>query len=310
MTFQSKTAVVFGGGGFIGSHLIDALVAEGADVTAVDRFSAFGTKNLDHLKGSISLVDCDIAADDLSRIGKDVNYIFHFAAMAAPPECEKNMEAAFKTNVYGTLKVLRYAQAAGVDKLVFPSSALLYGRNPKYFPIDERHPVEANENVYNATKKMGEELCTFFREKNGVPVVFLRLFNCFGPRQTGEYFIPTVIKQALEKGTIEIWNGKPLRDFTFVTDAVSALMLSARSDYCGGPINIGSGREIATSDIARMIAKRLGAKISFQDREVMGSMRLCCDNKLARSVLGWKPKTAFEDGLDRTIEWFKADKAR
>jgi dTDP-glucose 4,6-dehydratase len=308
MKFDSKNAVVIGGAGFVGSHLVDALLAAGANVTVVDQISLVGTRNIDHVKDSVNVIDCNVAEDDLGRLGKDINYIFHLAALAVPSACEKNPDAAFKTNVFGTFRVLRYAHEIGVEKLVFPSSAQLYGRYPKYLPIDEQHPIEISGSVYNATKKIGEELCNLFYEKHGMPIIFFRLFNCFGPRQAADYLIPTIITQALDKKNIDLWNEKPTRDFTYVEDTVRALMLGAATTHCGGPINVGTGREIATGDIAKQIAGRLGAGLNFQNKEVSGCMRMCCDNRRAKAVLGWEPKVTFEDGLDRTVDWFTSQK--
>ncbi|HKZ41877.1 MAG TPA: NAD-dependent epimerase/dehydratase family protein, partial [Candidatus Hodarchaeales archaeon] len=201
--------------------------------------------------------------------------------------------------------MMRFAVKKDVQKFVFPSSALLYGRYPQYLPIDEKHPIEFSSNIYNATKKIGEDLCLHFHEKHNLPVIFFRLFNAFGPRQATDYFIPTVINQAVKSKVIELWNEKPTRDFTYVLDTVDAFVKAAESKFIGGPINIGSGREVRTGDIARQIADSFGAEIKFLNKEVSGSMRLQCDNSRARETIGWKPSISFEEGLDRTIQWFK-----
>ncbi len=304
MNWREKTILVTGGAGFLGSHLIDSLLSNGANVTVVDKISEIGTKNINHVLDKITVLDCDITANGALDKIKPPDVIFHLAAVAVPSFCESNQELAFRVNVHGTFNVLRYALDKNVEKVVFPSSAQLYGRYPKYLPIDEHHPIEISGSVYNATKKIGEELCNLFYEKHGLPVVWFRLFNCFGPRQSTDYLIPTVISQGLN-GKIELWNEKPTRDFTFVGDTAAALIKGAETRWCGGPINIGSGREVVIGDIARRVADSLGAEIVFQNREVSGCMRMCCDKRRAESVLGWKPATQFETGLQETIDWWR-----
>jgi len=306
MNWDNKNVVVTGAAGFIGSHLTDVLVNLGANVIAVDLVSQFGSANIDHLKDRIKIIDADISNEkELDKIDGDIDYVFHLAAYAVPTLCDKNPGIAFRTNVQGTFNMLRFSVKKDVQKFVFPSSALLYGRYPQYLPIDEKHPIEFSSNIYNATKKIDEDLCLLFHEKHNLPVVFFRLFNAFGPRQAADYFIPTVIIQAMKTKTIELWSEKPTRDFTFVQDTANAFVRAAESKYVGGPINIGSGHEVKTGDIARQIAESFGAEIKFLNKEVTGSMRLQCDNTKAREILGWHPSIPFEEGLERTIQWFK-----
>jgi dTDP-glucose 4,6-dehydratase len=309
MNWAGKTAIVTGGAGFIGSHLVDGLVAAGANVVVADCIQQIGTANIAHLADRVRIVDCDVAANGaIAALGK-ADAIFHLAALAVPSACEKNPEIAFRVNVQGTFNVLRHALESGVEKVVFPSTAQLYGRYPKYLPIDEQHPIEISGSVYNATKKIGEELCNLFYEKHGLPVVWLRLFNCFGPRQTPDYLIPTIISQGLS-GRIDLWNERPTRDFTYVGDTAAAFIKAAETRWCGGPINIGSGREVATGDLARQVATGLGSELTFQNREVTGCMRMLCDRRRAAAVLGWEPSVPFEQGLNMTIDWWKSRAAK
>jgi len=306
MDWSNKNVVIAGAAGFLGSHLADILVGAGANVIAVDLISQFGSANINHLKDRIKIIDADVSNEkELDKIEGDIDYVFHLAAYAVPTLCDKNPDIAFRTNVQGTFNMLRFAVRKDVQKFVFPSSALLYGRYPQYLPIDEKHPIEFSNNIYNATKKIDEDLCLLFHEKHNLPVVFFRLFNAFGPRQAADYFIPTVIAQAMKTKTIELWSEKPTRDFTFVLDTANAFVRAAESKYVGGPINIGSGHEVKTGDIARQIAESFNAEIKFLNKEVTGSMRLQCDNTKAREILGWHPSIPFEEGLARTIQWFK-----
>jgi len=300
MDWKNKTCVVAGGAGFIGGHLVDRLLELGSRVTLIDSIDSKREEN-----ENLQTMICDISNKDSIKIDGDVDFIFNLAALAYPKACNENPKLAFDVNVSGIMNMLLLAKEKAVEKFVFPSSAQLYGRYPKYLPVDEKHPIEYTENFYDLTKRLGEDLCNSFHDKYGVPVVFFRLFNSFGPRQNTEYLIPTIIQQALEKGVVELWNEKPTRDFTFVTDTVGAFVKAAESTYCGGPINIGSGTETSVGDIGHQIANTLGAEIKFLNKEVIGSMRMCCDRRRAKKILDWEPEVDFKEGLNRTIRWFK-----
>ena len=297
MDWNNKTCLVTGGAGFLGSHLVDKLLGLGARVILLDIVDSGRSEG-----GNLSIIKGDVAQKGLVR-NKEIDFIFHLAALAHPKACNENPELAFSSNVTGTMNMLLLARDAGVRKFLFPSTAQLYGRYPKYIPVDEKHEIEYSDNFYNTSKRLGEDLCMVFKEAYGVPIVFFRLFNAFGPRQSNEYLIPTIISQALEKKEIELWNEKPTRDFTFMSDTVMAFIKAAESDFVGGPINIGSGKETRVGDIAKQIAESLGAEIKFLDKEVIGSMRLCCNNSYAKKILGWEPTVSFKDGLDKAIEW-------
>jgi dTDP-glucose 4,6-dehydratase len=305
MEWKDKKVLVTGGAGFIGSHLVEKLIEYGSEVTVADIKNKENLKNLNHIVDSINFVECDVTnPDSLKKIGHMIEYIFHLAALANPRDCDANPDLAFKINVIGTLNVLNLAKQNKIKKFIFTSSAQLYGKNTKV-PINESHPIEPEESIYSSTKRMGEELCILFNKRFDTPTVFLRLFNTFGPRQSVDYFIPTVISQALNKGFVELWNDKPTRDFIFVDDTVMALIRAAEADFRGGPVNIGCGREINVGDLGRRIASDLNAEIKFLNKGVTGPVRLLCNNSMAKKVFGWSPKVKFEDGLKSTIDWFK-----
>ena len=308
MTFENKKVLVTGGLGFLGSHLVDRLLQLGAKVTIIDVVSGNGLKRVEHVKDKVTVLDMDISDESKFSTLEPSDYVFHLAAYAVPNLCEKNPDTAFKSNVMGTYNILKYAVGCNAKKVVFPSSALLYGKHPKYVPIDESHPIELNT-VYNVTKKLGEDMCKFFIDNFKLPVVYFRLFNSFGPRQDADYFMPTVILQALNGGNIEIWNANPTRDFTFVTDTVEAFIKAAESEFVGGPLNIGSSREVKVGDIASLIAKKSGASLTILNKEVSGPMRLMCNNEKARKLIRWEPKVGFEDALNTTIDWFEKNKS-
>jgi len=305
MEWKDKKVLVTGGTGFIGSHLVEKLIKYRSEVTVADIKNKENLKNLNKVIDNVNFIECDVTKpESLKKIKHKIDYIFHLAAVANPRECEINPDLAFKINVFGTLNVLNLAKQNKIKKFIFTSSAQLYGKSPRV-PIDESHPIELEESVYNSTKRMGEELCILFDKRFDTPTVFLRLFNTFGPGQSVDYFIPTGISQTLNKGSVELWSDKPTRDFVFVDDTVMALIKAAEADFRGGPINIGCGREINVGELGRSIATELNAKIKFLDKEVTGSIRLLCDNSMAKKVLGWSPKVKFEDGLKWTIDWFK-----
>lgn len=308
MSWKGKKVLITGGAGFMGSHLAEELVSRGADVSIID---LPGTR--EHLKDAkvkdASFYEIDISNDkQLKTLEVKPEYIFHLAALAYPGDCEKNRELAFKYNAQGTFNVLELARNMDVERVVFNSSAQVYGIHPKYLPIDEKHPVNIGNSTYNYTKLLGEETCQFFYDYYGVPVIYFRLFNSFGERQAKEYFIPTVILQALNNGKIELWNEYPTRDFTYVKDTVNALILGAEIKFSGGPINLGYGKEISIGTLARQIANGFEAEVIFKNIPVTGAMRMLCDTSKAKALLKWEPKTSFENGLKKTIAWYKENK--
>jgi nucleoside-diphosphate-sugar epimerase len=302
--WKDKKVMITGGLGFIGSHLAEKLLKFDADVTIID-LPGVSTKNVESVEDKLNIIYCDVSdIKEVKKINEKFDTIFHLAASASPSFCEKNQEIAFRNNVIGTFNMLKYSFDNKVKKFIFPSSAQLYD-SPKYLPIDEKHSVEFLDNYYTLTKKMGEDLCNIFNKKYGLPIIFLRLFNTFGPRQSSDYFMPTLILQGLNKKVVELWNDKPTRDFVFVDDTVRALMMAAESNFCGGPINIGTGRETKVGDIANQVAEKLNVKINFLNKEVVGAPRLCCNNSLAKEILKWEPKTSLEDGIKITIKWYE-----
>lgn len=306
MDWKNKKVLITGGSGFIGSHVAEKLIGLDADVSILD--INFG-KNIQHLDGKINFIKQDITEYNFMLPG-DFDYVFHLAAYTSPSVSNEEYDTAFKVNVLGTYNVLKSAvKLESLKKLVFTSTALIYGE-PKYLPIDEKHPTQVVDvyragDIYRVSKKLGEDMCATFIREHNMPIIFLRLFNTFGPRQESDFLIPKVITQAMRDKKVEIWTDKPTRDYVFIRDTVEALVKAAETDFIGGPINIGYGREIKVIDIAKQISDRFGATLSVLNKQVPGSTRLCGDNSFAKRILKWEPKTSFEEGLDLTIEWFK-----
>ncbi|MCM8807797.1 MAG: SDR family NAD(P)-dependent oxidoreductase [Candidatus Omnitrophica bacterium] len=295
--------LVTGGAGFIGSKLVEKLVELGYDVTIVDNFSSGSRKNLTQVKDKIKIAEMDITSNEVCNFIKDKDVIFHLAAVPDPRLCDEHIEETFKSNVDGTFNILFSSLKNGVKKVIFMSSAHLYGE-PQYLPIDENHPITVY-NYYTLSKRIGEVLCDFFIRKFNLNVIYFRLFNAFGPRQRPNFFIPSIITQALKNKKIEIWSDKPTRDFIYIDDVVEALIKAIDSDFVGGPINLGYGREIRVGNIARLIASQLNVELCVLNKEVTGPLRMLCDNTKAKKVLGWEPKVDFEEGLRRTVEWYR-----
>jgi len=303
MSWEGKSVLVTGSSGFIGSHLVDALLQRRARVIALDVASS---KYHSTTANNIKILNFDIVSK-LPSMEDKIDIIYHLAACAVPQECEKNPKKAFDVNVQGTHNILKFGECCNVKKCVFTSSALLYGREPQYIPIDEKHPVVAIDNTYSITKKLGEDLCNLYSATTDMSVTILRLFNAFGPRQDLDYLIPTIINQALKQGFIELWSDKPTRDFNYVQNTVDALLSVGISDL-EGIFNVGSGEEINVGQMAAKIAARFGVELRFQNREVTGSLRLRCDNSKMKNTFGWEPRITFAEGLERTLDWYQGKK--
>lgn len=313
MDFKGTNVLITGGAGFLGSHLADAFLSLGASVAIAD-MPSIDARNIEHIRNKIEFIPCDIASsDELNKLPEDVDYIFHMAAIANQIVCENNSELGFRVNVQGTFNVLNYALKKGVKKFVFPSAASLYGKYPKYIPIDENHPIDPTDSVYLTTKWFGEILCDMFYQKHALPVLYFRLFNTFGERQGTGYLFTTLISQAITKGYVELWNDKPVRDFTYVKDIIDAFIRGAETKFCGGPINLGSGKEISIGELTQKIVSALEdcgitTEIKFLNKEVIGPMRLLCDNTKAQRLLNWSSKTSLEEGINNTVSWYVENK--
>ena len=248
MTWRRRKVVVTGGAGFLGSHLCEALVASGADVTVLDDLSYGSSGNLDVIKKDVQLLHCKLG-DGWDGLEKppEGEVLFHLAAIADPRKCKEDFDAAFATNVLGVKTVLEAGKR--FERVIVLSSAAVYG-DPEYLPIDEKHPLKGKD-PYAVTKILGEGLCRHFSENAGVRLTAVRNFNAFGPRQSTAYLIPTLVTQALAEKKIEMWSAEPVRDFLFVSDTVGALLAIAASDATvGATINIGSGRGVWAGDLA------------------------------------------------------------
>lgn len=317
--FGGKTALVTGAGGFIGSHLSEELVRRGARVRAFVRYTSSGAWGwLDHsdLRGDLEVVAGDITDRDSVRDAvAGCDYIFHLAALIAIPYSYKAPFAYQRTNVEGTINLLSAAREAGASRIVHTSTSETYG-TARRVPIDEDHPLQA-QSPYAASKIAADKMAEAFHASFGTPVVTLRPFNTYGPRQSGRAVIPTIITQCLAHGEVKLGNLSPTRDFNFVADTVDAFCRAALAPSIDGmTINVGSGREISIADLVRLIAEMTGNTVNLRTepervRPAKSEVeRLLAANARARELIGWAPATSLRDGLRRTIDWIAANQSK
>jgi NAD dependent epimerase/dehydratase len=319
LNWSGKRVLVTGAGGFIGSHLTERLVEVGADVKALVHYNALGTWGwLDRsvVRGGIEVIAGDICdRDSVREAMRGVEIVFHLAALIAIPYSYRAPASYVRTNVEGTLNVLQAARELCVERLVHTSTSEVYG-TARYVPIDEKHPLQA-QSPYSASKIGADKLAEAFHLSFNTPVVTVRPFNTFGPRQSARAVIPTIILQCLKGEMVRLGNLLPTRDLNFVTDTVEGFIIAAGTPKATGwTINLGSSREISIGDLAKLIGRMMGRPIKIESEpmrvrpERSEVERLVADNTLARQLLGWQPKVSFEDGLARTIDWIQQHQER
>lgn len=301
-----------GAGGFIGSHLTERLVEMGARTRALVHYNALGTCGwLDHspMREQIEVIAGDVCdRDSVRHAMQDVDIIFHLAALIAIPYSYHAPASYVHTNMEGTLNVLQVARELSVERVVHTSTSEVFG-TARYVPIDEYHPLKG-QSPYSASKIGADKMAEAFHLSFGVPVVTVRPFNTFGPRQSTRAVIPTIITQCLAGRKVRLGNLSPTRDFNYVSNTVDGFVLaSATPQACGQTINLGSGCEISIGDLAQLIARLIGKPIRIESEaermrpEGSDVERLLADNTLAQQVLAWKPNISLEEGLQRTIDW-------
>lgn len=312
--WEEKQVLVTGAGGFIGSHLTETLVKAGAKVRVFLRCnSRDGRGNLEdlgpELLDQIEIIAGDLRdADVIDRTVKGCDAVFHLGALVGIPYSYKNPREVVETNILGTFNILTAARDHGVERIVHTSTSEVYG-SALYVPIDETHPLQG-QSPYSASKIGADKLAESFYASFDLPVVTVRPFNCYGPRQSARAVIPTLITQALARKEIRLGNTETRRDFTFVTDTADGFMKAAESKKgLGKVINIGSGREISIGELAQIVLKivQSTADIVLDEARVRPSRievnRLLADNRLAKETIGWVPQVSLEEGIKRTAAW-------
>jgi nucleoside-diphosphate-sugar epimerase len=297
---------VTGGAGFIGSHLADRLISEGFEVNVLDDFS---TGCLENIKDYLNCPSFRLIRGDVRRRGvvrealRDVDYVFHLAAIASVPLSINKPKLVSEVNVSGTLNLLWESLRFNVKRFIFTSSCAIYGE-PAYMPIDEEHPTNP-VSPYAASKLSAEHYCRTFHKTYGLETVILRLFNAYGPRQERSPYSGVIAKfiDALKSGRVLtiFGDGEQTRDFIYVDDVVDALILASRHSECAGmTFNIGSGIETSINQIAYKLIKIFGSNIKPIHLESRaGDVRRSYANiSKARNILGFRVNTPLEAGLE------------
>ena len=313
--------LVTGAGGFIGSHLVERLVREGAEVAAFVRYNSRQDPGLlallpDDVRAAVEIIAGDLRdADAVAGAAQGRELIFHLGALIAIPYSYLHPREVVETNILGTLNVLMAARGGDVHRVVHTSTSEVYG-TARYTPIDEAHPLQG-QSPYSASKIGADKLVESFHRAYGLPVVTVRPFNTYGPRQSARAVIPTIITQALTSDVIRLGDLATTRDFTFVADTVEGFWRAATTPGIeGAEINVGTDSEISIGDLARLICRLIGAeaRIEVDPRRLRPAAsevrRLWASQARARALLGWAPSTRLEDGLARTIDWFRANLGR
>lgn len=314
MNWNGQKVLVTGAAGFIGSHLTERLVALGANTRAFVHYNSSGSWGwLDRslVRDQIEVVLGDVRdRESIDVAMKKVDVVFHLAALIAIPYSYDAPLSYVRTNVEGTLNVLQSARSQGVDKIVHTSTSEVYG-TARSVPISEEHPLQG-QSPYSASKIGADKIAESFHLSFDLPVVTVRPFNAYGPRQSARAVIPTIVTQALSQPEIRLGNLEPTRDLNFVTDTVEGFIKAAESNNAVGEvINLGTGHEISIGALAQTILETMGKKIPVVSEsqrvrpENSEVERLCAENRKARELLGWQPQFSLEEGLVKTIEWLR-----
>ncbi|MBT1247040.1 NAD-dependent dehydratase [Thermosipho sp. 1223] len=307
--------LVTGSEGFIGSHLTEALVEKGFKVKAFVRYNF--QNNWGWLEKSRYLKDIEVYTGDIRDYDsvydamKDVDVVFHLAALIGIPYSYISPLAYIKTNTEGTYNVLEAARKLGIQRVIHTSTSEIYG-TAQYVPIDEKHPYNP-QSPYAASKAAADHLALSYYRSFGLPVTIIRPFNTYGPRQSARAIIPTIISQLLSgKEQIKLGNLTPTRDLTYVKDTVNGFItVGLHEKTIGDVFNLGTGKEISIGDLAKKIMKLLGKEVEIvTDKqrirpEKSEVERLLSNPEKARKLIGWSAQYTLEEGLKETIEWIK-----
>jgi len=311
---KDKNVLVTGADGFIGSHLTERLVKEGAKVKALSQYNSFNNwgwlEDVD-CKNDIEILCGDVRdANYIRHITKGIDMIFHLAALIAIPYSYIAPDSYIDTNIKGTLNICQAARDNNVSKTIITSTSEVYG-TARYVPIDENHPKQP-QSPYSATKIGADAIAKSFYNAFELPVTIARPFNTYGPRQSARAIIPTIITQiASGKKEIKLGDLTPTRDFNYVKDTCSGFVALAKCDKTNGEeINIGSNYEISMRDTLNLIKKIMNSDVEFvtdeqrirpKNSEVN---RLWCDNTKIKELTGFAPEYPIERGLEETVKWF------
>ncbi len=317
MKLEGRRVLVTGADGFIGSHLVEGLLAKGCDVRAFVYYNSFNSWGwLDTVPLEVQR-RLDVFAGDIRdpngvrKAIEGIDVVFHLAALIAIPFSYHSPDSYVDTNIKGTLNVLQAARAAGTPRVLVTSTSEVYG-TAQYAPIDEKHPFQG-QSPYSATKIGADRIAESFWRSFDAPVVIVRPFNTYGPRQSARAVIPTIITQLLS-GERELHLGSltPTRDFNYVKDTVDGFIALAEADGAiGQEVNIATGVEHTIGDVARTLIAELNPQATIVEKEERlrpensEVFRLIGDNTKIRGLTGWTPKHDLAGGLRDTVAWFR-----
>jgi NAD dependent epimerase/dehydratase len=316
-TLAGTKVAVTGAGGFIGSHLVEALVAQGARVRAMVRYNSRGDKGAlewaeDEISSEVEVVYGDVRdAESAAEAVSGCETVFHLAAQIAIPYSYVNPRDFFETNVVGTLNVIQGSRVGPTRRFVHTSTSEVYG-SPREFPITEGHPLVA-QSPYAASKIGADQLALSFHRSFDLPITVLRPFNTYGPRQSARAVIPTIIAQALRGDTIRIGSLEPRRDLTHVSDTVRGFIAAATAEGAvGETLQLGTGRDESVADLIETVEELLGRELEViqEDQRIRPErsevMRLVSDPSRMRQLTGWQAQVALNDGLATTLSWMES----
>lgn len=307
--------MVTGCAGFIGSNLVESLLNEKSNVVGVDCFTNYypisiKKRNIENsLKNkNFEFKKINLLSTNLKEIISDVDFVFHLAAQPGVRAGWKNFKVYIRNNIELTQKLLEACTNSDIKKFIFTSSSSVYGDSPD-LPMNEdslKRPISP----YGVTKLATEQICYLYHKYYGVPTIILRYFTVYGPRQRPDMAINRFVSKMFSGETISIFgDGKQTREFTFISDAIDATLLAAKSDYNYEIFNIGSGTRISINNLLALLEKIIGKKpkVKYVEEE-KGEMRdTFADISRAKKLLGWTPKVGMEEGLKRYIKWYRGE---
>ena len=307
--FQDRRILVTGGAGFIGSEVVTQLIKKNAMVTVLDNFSSGKKQYLPKKSKKLKIIKGDIKNEKIvKKAVKNQEVVIHLAALPFIPDSYYYPAEFFNVNTIGSVNLLWKSIISNTSqRFIHISTSEVYG-TAQFIPMDENHPT-APHSTYAVSKLAGDRVAFTLHKENGFPVVIIRPFNSYGPRYTEPYIIPEILSQVLNGNKqLTLGNIEATRDFTYVSDTADAIIRSIDAKKAIGEIvNVGSGYETSIRDLAFKIAKIAKKKIKIkydESRERPYDVnRLCCNNKKAKNLLGWKPKISINSGLRKTFNW-------